>query len=78
VPGLAFDFQCHRLGRGAGHYDRLLLRLRPDASRWALGYDCQVVDELPAEPHDVPVDGVVTPSHRIRLGNPDLPEVISS
>jgi 5-formyltetrahydrofolate cyclo-ligase len=66
VPGLAFDLHCHRLGRGAGDYDRLLPRLRPDARRWALGFDCQVIEELPAEPHDVPVDGVATPSHWIR------------
>ena len=78
VPGLAFDFHCHRLGRGAGHYDRLLPRLRPDASRWALGFDCQVLGQLPAEPHDVPMDGVVTPRHWIRQRDPDLPEFISS
>jgi 5-formyltetrahydrofolate cyclo-ligase len=78
VPGLAFDFQRHRLGRGAGHYDRLLPRLRPDAGRWALGFDCQVVDELPSEPHDVPVDGVVTPSHWISQRDPDLPGFILS
>jgi 5-formyltetrahydrofolate cyclo-ligase len=66
VPGLAFDLHCYRLGRGAGHYDRLLPRLRPDANRWALGFDCQVVEELPVESHDVPVDGVATPSHWIR------------
>jgi 5-formyltetrahydrofolate cyclo-ligase len=77
VPGLAFDLHCYRLGRGAGHYDLLLPRLRPDASRWALGFDCQVVEELPTEPHDVPVDGVATPSHWIRLGDSDVPELIS-
>jgi 5-formyltetrahydrofolate cyclo-ligase len=77
VPGLAFDLHCYRLGRGAGHYDRLLPRLRPDASRWALGYDCQIVADLPAEPHDVALDGVATPSHWIRLGDSNFPELIS-
>ncbi|MFO0892237.1 MAG: 5-formyltetrahydrofolate cyclo-ligase [Isosphaeraceae bacterium] len=62
VPGLAFDTRCDRLGRGGGHYDRLLPRLRPDAPRWALGFDCQLVPELPVERHDVPVDGVATAS----------------
>ncbi len=61
VPGLAFDCRCHRLGRGGGHYDRLLPGMRPDASCWALGFDCQLAAELPIEPHDVPIDGVVTP-----------------
>jgi 5-formyltetrahydrofolate cyclo-ligase len=60
VPGLAFDLACRRLGRGGGHYDRLLPLLRADAPRWALGFDCQLVDRLPTEPHDVPVDGVAT------------------
>jgi 5-formyltetrahydrofolate cyclo-ligase len=62
VPGLAFDRKGHRLGRGAGHYDRLLPGLRPEARRWALIHDCQWVEELPVEPHDVPLDGVVSPN----------------
>ncbi len=61
IPGLAFDYRCYRLGRGGGHYDRLLPGMRPDASCWALGFDCQVAPELPIEPHDVPIDGVATP-----------------
>ena len=62
VPGLAFDAAGYRLGRGAGHYDRLLPTLRPDAPRWALAFDCQWVDDLPVEPHDVPLDGIVSPT----------------
>lgn len=61
APGLAFDRRRYRLGRGAGHYDRLLPRLRPETPRWALAFDCQLVDALPVEPHDVALDGVVTP-----------------
>jgi 5-formyltetrahydrofolate cyclo-ligase len=66
VPGLAFDLLGYRLGRGAGHYDRLIGRLRPDVACWALAWDSQIVDSLPTEPHDQPVDGVVTPSRQIR------------
>lgn len=62
VPGLAFDARCYRLGRGAGYYDRLVPTLRPDAPRWALAFDPQWVDDLPVEPHDAPLDGVVSPS----------------
>jgi len=61
IPGLAFDCRCYRLGRGGGHYDRLLPKMRPDASCWALGFDCQIAPELPIEPHDVPIDGIATP-----------------
>jgi 5-formyltetrahydrofolate cyclo-ligase len=61
VPGLAFDDRGFRLGRGGGYYDRLLPTLRPDAPRWALAYDCQRVASLPNEPHDQPLDGIVSP-----------------
>jgi 5-formyltetrahydrofolate cyclo-ligase len=61
VPGLAFDDRRYRLGRGAGHYDRLLPALRPEVPRWALILDCQWVEPLPAEVHDVPLDGIVSP-----------------
>jgi 5-formyltetrahydrofolate cyclo-ligase len=65
VPGLAFDVHGFRLGRGAGYYDRLLPMLRPGTPRWALIHDCQWVEALPVAPHDVAVDGVVSPA-RIR------------
>jgi 5-formyltetrahydrofolate cyclo-ligase len=66
VPGLAFDKRCYRLGRGGGHYDRLLPLLRPDALCWGLGFECQIVAELPVEPHDVPLHGVATDERIIR------------
>jgi 5-formyltetrahydrofolate cyclo-ligase len=66
VPGLAFDELGYRLGRGAGHYDRLLPRMRPDAVCWALCLSCQLVPRLPIEPHDRPVDGVSSPDRTIR------------
>jgi 5-formyltetrahydrofolate cyclo-ligase len=62
VPGLAFDARGHRLGRGAGHYDRLLPRLRPEVPRWAIALEPQLVEALPVEPHDQPLDGVALPS----------------
>ncbi len=66
VPGLAFDSQGFRLGRGAGHYDRLLPALRKDVPRWALIYESQWVEAVPVEPHDVALDGVVSASRVIR------------
>lgn len=68
VPGLAFDARGHRLGRGAGHYDRLLTRLRPRVPRWALALEPQWVRELPTEPHDQRLDGVATPSRCVAFG----------
>lgn len=66
VPGLGFDERCYRLGRGAGYYDRLLPTLRTGTPCWALAYDEQWVDDLPIESHDVPIDGVVSPSREVR------------
>ncbi len=61
VPGVAFDDRGYRIGRGAGHYDRLLPRLRADAPRWALVFDEQWIEEVPAEPHDQTLDGIQSP-----------------
>lgn len=65
VPGVAFDGQGYRVGRGAGHYDRLLPRLGPEVPRWSLIFDEQWVDDIPVEPHDVPLDGVVSPNRTV-------------
>ncbi|GAC1304457.1 MAG: hypothetical protein NVSMB14_12170 [Isosphaeraceae bacterium] len=62
IPGIAFDGNGFRLGRGAGHYDRLLPRLRPETQRWALAFLPQRVDWLPIEPHDQPLTGVRYPT----------------
>jgi len=59
VPGVAFDGQNNRMGRGAGYYDRILNRI-PKASKVALAYDFQMVDQVPVEPHDVKMDLVLT------------------
>ena len=60
VPGLAFDPTGRRLGRGRGHYDATLVLLRPGAARVGLAFEAQLVDRVPTEPHDVPLDAVVT------------------
>lgn len=57
VPGLAFDRRGYRIGYGGGYYDRFLSR-EPDHPTIALCYDFQVVDRLPADLHDIPVDTV--------------------
>lgn len=59
VPLLGFDAACLRLGRGAGWYDRFLAR-QPQAIKIGVGFDVQRVDAVPMEPHDIPLDAVVT------------------
>ena len=60
VPGLAFTADGRRLGQGGGHFDRFLLRLRPDCVTIGVGYAEQLVADLPIEAHDVRVHHVVT------------------
>ncbi|MCG6882553.1 MAG: 5-formyltetrahydrofolate cyclo-ligase [Silicimonas sp.] len=63
VPMLAFDRFGHRLGYGAGHYDRTLAKLRPMAPVLAVGFafEAQFVETpLPSEPTDQPLDLIVT------------------
>ena len=62
VPGVAFDAAGRRLGYGGGYYDRLLPLMRPDAPRIAGAFDVQIVERVPAAPHDLRVDTVVTPT----------------
>lgn len=61
VPLLAFTADGRRLGQGGGHYDRWLAA-HPDATAIGLAWDMQEVDNLPHEPHDVPLRAVVTPT----------------
>jgi 5-formyltetrahydrofolate cyclo-ligase len=60
VPALAVDARGARLGRGGGSYDRALARAR--APVVALLHDGELLDAVPTEPHDRPVDAAVTPS----------------
>ena len=71
VPGLAFDRDRNRLGYGAGYYDRFLPNLRHDAITLGVGFDMQLVRELPVEPFDVQLKGVLTNSEYISSGEPD-------
>lgn len=66
VPGIAFDRRGHRLGYGGGHFDRLLSRLRSGTFVVGVAFDAQLVDAVPVEEHDVPVDAVVTESCTVR------------
>lgn len=60
VPCLAVAVDGTRLGTGGGWYDRALTHRRPGVPVWALARADELVDHLPAEPHDVPVDQVIT------------------
>lgn len=58
VPGIAFDHQGHRLGFGRGFYDKLLKRTK--GYKVGLAFHEQMVEKLPIEEHDVPLDLIIT------------------
>ena len=61
VPALAVDRSGIRLGRGRGYYDRTLPTVRPGTPVVAVVRDEELVERLPADRHDVPVDAALTP-----------------
>jgi 5-formyltetrahydrofolate cyclo-ligase len=66
-PALAVSRDGVRLGRGGGSYDRALDRVKPGTPIWAAVYDTEVVEDLPADDHDHPVDAALTPTQLIVL-----------
>lgn len=63
VPAVAYDRKGNRLGRGKGFYDRFLKSTQ--ATKIGVGYEFQLVEEIPVEPHDEKVDIVITQSSTI-------------
>lgn len=66
TPGLGFTEQGHRIGFGAGYYDRWFAS--HDAGvKIAIAFEIQIVDQLPLEVTDIPVDMIITEERIIRL-----------
>jgi len=68
IPGVAFDRSGGRVGHGAGYYDQLLSRMRPDTPKVGITLERCVVDEIPMNPDDVPMDWLATESEIRRVG----------
>lgn len=60
VPLLGYDAAGYRLGTGGGYYDRLLARRGPRPRRVGVAFSCQYVADLPRDPWDQPLDGILT------------------
>ncbi|MBN1467986.1 MAG: 5-formyltetrahydrofolate cyclo-ligase [Fusobacteriaceae bacterium] len=57
IPGVAFDYEKNRIGFGAGFYDKFLEKLdRNSVKIIALAYDFQILETIPKEDHDIPID----------------------
>ncbi len=59
VPLLAYDEDCYRLGWGGGYYDRTLAMHR-EIKAFGFAFGAQIVDHVPREAHDWPLQGVIT------------------
>jgi 5-formyltetrahydrofolate cyclo-ligase len=69
LPGVAFSrLNGARLGRGKGHYDRVLERLQPDRLCIGVCFDLQLHDAVPLEAHDRHVQALVTEQGWLRVG----------
>jgi 5-formyltetrahydrofolate cyclo-ligase len=64
VPGMAFDLGGNRLGRGKGFYDRILENAT--GIKCGVCHDFQLLEKIPAEPHDAKMDFIFTPSRGVR------------
>ncbi|MGD0413076.1 MAG: 5-formyltetrahydrofolate cyclo-ligase [Verrucomicrobiota bacterium] len=65
VPGVGFDAAGHRLGRGQGHYDRLLAGAA--GTRCGVAFDEQMVEQIPAGPHDITLNCIITPTRWVEI-----------
>lgn len=66
VPGLAYSYQGYRIGFGGGYYDRFLTSY--DGKTISLAFSLQMVNQLPVEPHDLPVSKIITNQEVITIG----------
>jgi len=64
VPGVAFDLQGRRLGRGKGFYDQMLASVR--GTTCGVAFDEQIVETVPVEPHDIHLNCILTPTRWIQ------------
>ncbi len=69
IPGSVFDIHGGRLGYGGGYYDRFLVNDAPQAKRIGLAFEMQVVESVPVQPHDQPLDILVTEKRIVNISH---------
>lgn len=67
IPGSVFDIHGGRLGYGGGYYDRFLSNDAPQARRIGFAFELQLVDKVPLEPHDQPLDILITEKRIVNI-----------
>lgn len=66
IPGITFDLKGYRIGYGKGYYDRFL-SLGKSKCIMGLSYESQIINEIPNNEHDIPVDIIITEKKIIRI-----------
>jgi 5-formyltetrahydrofolate cyclo-ligase len=74
VPGVAFDLQGHRIGFGKGYYDRCLSQYQKHGALIGLCHDFQLLEQLPAEGHDIRMQYIVTDKRIVQVVTGSLPD----
>jgi 5-formyltetrahydrofolate cyclo-ligase len=62
APLVGFDGECYRLGYGGGYFDRTLAALSPRPVAIGVGFELSLLDTIHPQPHDIPMDLIVTES----------------
>ena len=68
IPGLAFDTQGGRTGWGMGHYDATLARATAAILKIGIAFECQLVERVPRDPHDIAMTHVITEAATYTVG----------
>ena len=66
TPAVAFDYDKYRIGYGAGYYDRFFASLKKDIVKIGIGFDEQLVQEVPREPHDIRLNYILTDKYLLK------------
>lgn len=74
VPGVAFDLQGHRIGFGKGYYDRCLSQHQKHGTLIGLCHDFQLLEQVPAEGHDIRMQYIVTDTRIVQVVTGTLPD----
>ena len=74
VPGVAFDLQGHRIGFGKGYYDRCLSQHQKHGIIVGLCHDFQLLEQIPAEGHDIRMEYIVTDTRVIQVVTGTMPD----
>ncbi len=67
VPGVAFDKEGYRVGYGGGYYDRFIPRLTDQTPKVSLAFEMQLIDKVPTDKYDIPVEYIITEKQFIKI-----------